>query len=220
MANFEIFRLICLAGFAFLLGFFSAIPIGAAQIEAAKRALHDHLLSAFVVIIGAVSADLIYGCIAFFGIAPFLEHKTVVAIFKLACVIILWALAFLTIKQSAKPHLTHMEMAILQSKRVAFVTGFLLGISNPFMIVWWLISAKIIRDIGIIKTFHPATSFIFLLFTALGVITYLGSLCIILHRAHKFISHKAIQRLNIAMGIVLIILSLYFLTTALKILLA
>ena len=220
MANFEIFRFVSLAVFAFTLGFISALPIGAAQIEAAKRALHNHLLSAFVVIIGVVSADIFYGCIALFGLAPYLEHKTVVAVFELVCVVMLWVLAFLTFRQSAKPHITNMEMAILQSKRVAFVTGFLLGISNPLMIFWWLISAKIIRDIGIISTFHPVTSMVFLVFAAGGIVTYLSALCAILHWAHKFISSKVIQRVNFSMGIVLVILSLYFLFTSLKVLLA
>ena len=220
MVHFEIFRFVSLAVFAFLLGFISARPIGAAQIEAAKRALHNHLLAAFMVIIGVVTADLIYGGIAFFGLAPFLEHKTVVAVFELVCVVILWALAFFTLKQSAKPHISQMEMTILQSKRVAFVTGFLLGISNPLMIIWWLISAKIVRDIGIISVFHPVTSTVFLIFAAAGVVSYLTSLCAILHWAHKFISQKVIQRVNFTMGIVLLLLSLYFLYTSLKVLLA
>ena len=220
MVNFEIFRFVSLAVFAFALGFISALPIGAAQIEAAKRALHNHLLSAFMVIIGVVSADLLYGCIAFFGLAPYLENKTVVAVFELVCVGILWVLAFFTLKQSAKTHISQMEMVILQSKRVAFVTGFLLGISNPLMIFWWLISAKIIRDLGIISTFHPVTSMVFLIFAAAGVVTYLTSLCAILHLAHKFISNKVIQKVNFTMGIVLLLLSFYFLYSSLKVLLA
>ena len=220
MANFEIFRFVSLAVFAFALGFISALPIGAAQIEAAKRALHNHLLSAFVVILGVVSADVIYGCIALFGLAPYLENRTVVAVFELVCVVFLWVLAFLTFRQSAKAHISNMELVILQSKRLAFVTGFLLGISNPLMIFWWLISAKIIRDIGIISTFHPVTSLVFLIFAAGGIITYLTSLCVILQWAHKFVSHKVIQRVNFTMGIVLSLLSLYFLYTSLKVLLA
>ncbi len=219
MAHFEIFRIISLAVFAFAIGFLSAIPIGAAQIEAAKRALHNHLLSAFIVILGVASADFMYGCIAFYGLAPFLENKLVVALFELVCVVILWVLAFFTIRQSSKPHISHMEMAILQSKRVAYVTGFLLGLSNPLMIFWWLVSAKIVRDIGIIQVFSVLPSTIFLFFAIFGMMTYLISLSLVLHWAHKFISQKVIQRLNFSLGIVLILLSIYFLITSLKVLL-
>ena len=55
------------------LGFVTAIPIGGSQIEAAKRAIHGHLRAAWMVVLGSVSSDIMYGAIALFGVAPFLD---------------------------------------------------------------------------------------------------------------------------------------------------
>ncbi|MFC1501077.1 LysE family translocator [Elusimicrobiota bacterium] len=204
---------------SFTLGFITSIPIGACQIEVAKRSLHNHLLSAFMVILGACAADIVYGIIALFGLTPFLRDKMTIAIFELACVVVLLTLAFFTLKQSAKPHITHMEVIILKSKRVGFVTGFLLALANPLMIFWWLVGANIIRDLGIIKMFNTTYSVIFISSAVLGLMTYLTTLAFILNWAHKFISHKTIQRVNFGLGTILVGLSIYFLISSLKVLL-
>ena len=66
----------------YILGVFSAIPIGATQIEIAKRSLNSHMRAAYMVAAGSVCSDVMYGFIALFGIAPFLKDKNVIAIFS------------------------------------------------------------------------------------------------------------------------------------------
>ncbi|MCX5782352.1 MAG: LysE family transporter [Elusimicrobia bacterium] len=204
-------QIFVLINIGFMLGFVVAIPTGACQIEVAKRSLHNHLISALMVIVGVATGDMLYGLIAFFGLAPFLENKIVVAAFEMVSMLLLWLLAYLTLKQSAKPHITHMDIQILRSKRVGYVTGFLLSLANPLMIFWWLIGAKIIMDLKVIGKFTSYDSVIFLFSGVLGMGAYLSVLAFILHWAKKFISLKTIQKINFAMGIALIILSLYFL---------
>ena len=57
--------------FTYIMGFITAIPIGATQIEIAKRSLNNHLRAAYMVAAGSVSSDVMYGAIALFGVAPF-----------------------------------------------------------------------------------------------------------------------------------------------------
>jgi len=85
------------------LGFLAAIPVGGSQIEAAKRAMHGHLWAAWMVILGSVSSDIMYGVIALYGIAPFLEGPRVMAIFSAVGGVVLWVLAYWTLKESKKP---------------------------------------------------------------------------------------------------------------------
>ena len=59
----------------YIMGFFTAIPIGATQIEIAKRALAGHVKAALMVVLGSTISDVMYGFIAFFGIAPFLKER-------------------------------------------------------------------------------------------------------------------------------------------------
>ena len=198
------------------MGFFTAIPIGATQIEIAKRSLNNHLRAAFMVVLGSVSSDIMYGFIALFGIAPFFDNRTIVAIFELNGTVILWILAFFTLRQSAQQQLLDLNRSLLKSRRLSFVTGFSLAVTNPMMIFWWLIGVQIVRDLRLVDTFTPAISLLFLFFGGLGLATYLSTLATVLHWAKKFVSNKAMQKVYLVLGVVLILLSIYFLISSLK----
>lgn len=203
----------------YVMGFFTAVPIGATQIEIAKRSLNNHLRAAYMVAFGSVSSDLMYGAIALFGVAPFLKQKMVVAVFGLAATAILWLLAFLTFRDGAKANMLELSHATLKSKRLSFVTGFSLAVTNPMMIVWWLIGGKIVRDLGLVSDFIPRVSLIFLIAGGLGLASYLVTLANMLHWAKKFISSEIMKRVNYGLGVVLVLLSFYFLVTSLQTLL-
>ena len=189
------------------MGFFTAIPIGATQIEIAKRSLNNHLRAAFMVVLGSVSSDVMYGFVALFGIAPFFDNRTIVAIFELIGTVILWILAFFTLKQSARPHLLDLNRSLLKSRRLSFVTGFSLAVTNPMMIFWWLIGVQIVRHLELVDTLTPTIALLFL---------FLSTLATVLHWAKKFVSNKAMQKVYLILGIVLILLSIYFLISSLK----
>ncbi len=155
--------------FTYIMGFFTAVPIGATQIEIAKRSLNNHLRAAYMVAAGSVSSDVMYGAIALFGVAPFMENKTVVAIFGLIATAILWVLAFFTFRDGTKANMLELTHATLKSKRLSFVTGFSLAVTNPMMIVWWLIGVKIVKDIGLISQFDVNASLLFLLAGGFGL---------------------------------------------------
>jgi len=203
----------------FVLGFLTAIPIGATQIEIAKRALNNHVRAAYMVAAGSVSSDVMYGAIALFGVAPFLENKMVVAIFGLAATIILWLLAFFTFRDGRNTNMLELTHATLKSNRISFFTGFSLAITNPMMIIWWLIGAKIIEDVGLADRFDANTSLMFLMAGGVGLASYLFTLSNILHWAKDFISNSAMKKVNYVLGGVLVALSFYFLATSLHTLL-
>ena len=198
------------------MGFFTAIPIGATQIEIAKRSLNNHLRAAFMVVLGSVSSDIMYGFIALFGIAPFFDNRTIVAIFELIGTVILWILAFFTLRQSAQQQLLDLNRSLLKSRRLSFVTGFSLAVTNPMMIFWWLIGVQIVRHLELVDTLTPTIALLFLFFGGLGLATYLSTLATVLHWAKKFVSNKAMQKVYLILGIVLILLSIYFLISSLK----
>src|SRR5512135_2424284 len=89
---------------AFMMGFVAAIPVGPVQIEVMKRSINGHLKSSFMVILGAFMSDMVYGAIAFYGIAPFLRERIVMAVFWLCGGIILIFLGILTVRNSLQEH--------------------------------------------------------------------------------------------------------------------
>src|SRR4030042_171513 len=200
------------------LGFVSAIPIGPAQIEIAKRSLNNHLWAAVMVVCGSLASDVMYGVIALFGVAPFFNNQKAVAIFELCGAVILWILAFLTLREGTRPHLLEFTPSFLKSRRIAFITGFSLSVINPMMIFWWLVGVQIVRHLDLVDAFTPALAISFVLCGALGLATYLTALAVALHWAKKFFTNKAMRKIYVALGLVLILLSLYFLVNSLRIL--
>jgi threonine/homoserine/homoserine lactone efflux protein len=207
--------------FAFLLvtyvmGFLTAVPIGATQIEIAKRALNNHLRAAYMVAVGSVASDVMYGFIALFGVAPFLKDKIVVAVFGIVATLILWLLAYFTFRGGAKASMLQLSHATIKSKRLSLVTGFSLAVTNPMMIVWWLIGVRIIRDLGLTGSFDTKTSLLFLMTGGLGLASYLITLTNALYWAKKFISNDMMKKVNYGLGLVLVLLSFYFLGSSIN----
>ncbi|MHB8854084.1 MAG: LysE family translocator [Ignavibacteriaceae bacterium] len=199
---------------AYVMGFMSAIPIGATQIEIAKRTLNNHRAAAYMVALGSVFSDVMYGFIAMFGVAPFLEEKIVVAVFGLVATIILWLLAFFTFKDGAKANMNELKSPTLKNKKLSLVIGFSLAVTNPMMILWWLIGEKFIRGLELIPNFATNTILLFLITGGLGLFSYLFALANILHWTKKLISNEMMKKVNYGLGIVLILLSFYFLISS------
>lgn len=195
----------------YVMGFLTAIPVGATQIEIAKRSFAGHIKASLMIVLGSAVSDVLYGFVAFFGIAPFLKYKAVIAIFWAAGSIILFALAWFTLKNYRKT--SHMEEQNegLQHNGLSFAVGFSLAVTNPMMIFWWLTVAHIEQQLGLIQVFTTNTHLLLLMFGGLGIASYLTTLSFILKWAKKFFSEKTERKIHVVLGILLIVLGFYFL---------
>lgn len=209
-------RYVFFAIVAWAMGFMTAVPIGATQVEIAKRALKNELRAAFMVVLGSVASDMMYGAIALFGLARFFANPKVAGYFGLGGAVILWILAFLTFREAAKPHALDLDRPSLSSGHISFVTGFSLAVTNPAMIFWWLVGVKIIQDLGLVTRFGHTAAVSLLLFGGAGLLSYLVLLSFILHRIHHMISAQKLRRIYQILGVVLIALSGYFVYAAIR----
>jgi threonine/homoserine/homoserine lactone efflux protein len=198
------------------LGFLTAIPVGGSQIEIAKRAIHGHLLSAEMVVIGSVSSDIIYGIISLYGLAPFLRIRWVMAAFNAAGAVVLWGLSYFTIKQSRKTPNPDLESMSLRHRRKAYLTGFSLAVTNPQMILVWLYGAVLAHHLGLANPIPPAMKAVFIAGGAIGLGGYLTVLALLMHRFKHFIPVHAMGRIYFWLGIVLAVLSLFFVFNAVR----
>lgn len=195
---------------AYVLGFLSAVPAGPVQIEVIRRSINGHLRSSLMVIIGAFAADVAYGAIAFFGIAPFLSEEKTKAIFLLGGAVILVFLGIMIIRQSLADGPVDYNSRYLRKKRWGLVSGFSLSAANPAMILWWLIAAKLFIDIRLINDMNANTAVSFLTAGGFGFVTYLSLVSVFLYWAKRFISDSKIRRINLACGILLLFIAAYF----------
>lgn len=195
----------------FVMGFFEAVPIGATQLEIARRSLNGYLTSALMIVAGSVLSDAMYGVVAFWGVAPFLHDNTVVAIFWIvgaaaSALLGVWAV------RDGRSHraTTERSLQLLQKHNLAFFTGFSLAITNPFMIAYWLIGANFLKKIGILQSFQMPETILLLTAGSLGIASYLFVLAMTVYKIKKFFSAHAIRRITMVFGVVLLVLAAIF----------
>lgn len=199
---------------SYLMGCLAAIPAGPVQIEVVRRSINGHLKASLMVVLGAFFADVSYGTIAFFGIAPFLEKEIVMAVFWLAGGLILTVLGIMSIRHSSKNDEIIYTPEHLKKKRWSFLGGLSLSATNPMMILWWLSGVRIFRDLGLIKDFNANVAVSFLVAGSLGLASYLVALSILIFWAKKFISLHTLKRINLFFGVFLILIAIYFVYTS------
>ena len=202
----------------YIMGYFTAIPVGATQIEIAKRSFANLTSASLMIVLGSAMSDTMYGFIAFFGIAPFLKSETVMSIFWLLASIILFVLGIHTLKNYKKTFSVSAQSDIIKNLKVSFVTGFSLAVTNPMMIFWWLAVYQIQKDIGLINGYTTLDKVCFLFAGGFGIASYLVTLTFVLKWAKKFLSEKIEKRINIGLGIALLVFGLYFLVRSLRVL--
>ena len=179
---------------AFGLGFVAAIPVGGSQIEMAKRAIGGHRRAAAMVILGSVSSDAVYGAVALFALAPFMETRWVLATFNAAGALLLWILGALTLREGRRPRGLEAARPALASGRWAYVTGFSLAFSNPPMILSWLLAVTLAKRLGLASPFPAGARAMFIAGGVLGLGSYLGILAVVMYRIKHFIPLQALGK--------------------------
>ncbi len=198
---------------SFIIGFLTAIPIGATHVEIAKRSISGYINSALMLILGAIIADLLYGFISLYGIAPFLQYRYVEAIFCFTAAITLSILGVLTIIHSDKPSYGYSERTIFKSNSSFFI-GFSINTTNPSMLFWWPFCFEFLKSIGIIHTTVDYVKTTFVVIGSLGMGIYFILFAIFLKKKGNFIVKKYESKINKALGILLVCFSVYFIVKA------
>jgi arginine exporter protein ArgO len=164
-----------------------------------------------MVVLGSATADVVYGAIALYGIAPALEIPVVHAAFNGLAVLILWALAYLTWQYAGSPEKLRRPAKVMTSGRWAYSTGFLLGMSNPPIIASWLFGAALAIRLGVAPTpFAAASKAVFIAGAVVGAGLYLSVLAIITYRVRQAFSPRAVQTVYQGLAVTLLLLSIYF----------
>ncbi|NOX20096.1 MAG: LysE family transporter [Nitrospirae bacterium] len=193
----------------FLMGFLSAIPVGAVQVEVATRSLHGHLKSALSVSAGALTADLLYGSIAIFGLLPILKSKHIMPYFWLFGGVLLVWLGYSLIKHGFDQLNLKSIPKRYRHKGISFLTGFFLAVSNPMMILWWLLGERVLVELGVVENFNGIRGVSYLFFGGAGMFTYPAILSVTLYWLKRFISARALMRITVTSGVLLIFFSIY-----------
>ncbi|HOP64880.1 MAG TPA: LysE family transporter [Spirochaetota bacterium] len=206
--DYYIFKIIATVFFGLMLGFLSSIPVGAVQLEVIKKTINGHTKPAILTALGSASSDLFYGVLTLFGFGHWLLHKDFQIFIYIMGIIVLSYLIYKSYQE--REYMLHEEKRIRYTKRLSFLTGFTIAVTNPGMIIWWFVGFRLYADLNLFAVISAPIKLCFVISGAAGLALYLILEAAILHRFQKSFSEKFLYRANTFLMIILSFLTLYF----------
>jgi len=191
----------------FLLGVMLAAPIGPAGVAVIQTGLRRGFQRAFWTGLGITSADLTYMLVVYFGLAGVIALPMVKILIWTMGALVLFYLGYLSIRDSGRK--LDFSAAKAPSTRNPFLVGYLINISNPIAVVFWLgIFGSLIGVNG------AAAAGIGALLRGLsilaGILAWHTSMAILTHWGQRFVNEKSARIISIVAGIALIGFGLRF----------
>lgn len=121
-----------------LLGITLSAPIGPVSLEMIKRGLDKGFLGAFVVRLGGAVGNTLCLIAAYFGLGLLLKSNTSMAICSLCGSIVLLYLGLKSLLDNRKHTLSNLEPESSKGVINGLLTGFVLSITSPIGIIFWL----------------------------------------------------------------------------------
>lgn len=203
-------------GYVFL-GLTLAAPIGPVNAAQLDKGIKNGFLHAWLVGLGAVSADLIYMMVVYLGTVHFLEVPFMKAF--------LWSFGFfvlvytgiegiVTANQLAREADGYREAA---SPSKSYFSGFFISISNPLTIIFWL---GIFGSVLVQTTEQYDPMYIGLYSGAIifGLLLWDVVMAGVASSFRRFLTSRALKWISVFSGLSLIVFGIYFGIQAVKLL--
>jgi L-lysine exporter family protein LysE/ArgO len=201
-------------GYVFL-GLSLAAPIGPVNAAQMDKGIKHGFLNAWILGLGSVLADIIYMIAVFLGIAQFLEIPIVKAF--------LWLFGFFVLLYTGVESLLGAGKFTFSGHRgneslaKSFFTGFLMSISNPLTILFWLgIYGSVLAKTA--SMYQTEQLFVYSCAIILGLVIWDISMAFVASTARRFLTTKVLTLITIVSSLSLIGFGLYFGFEAYKIL--
>lgn len=198
-----------------ILGLSLAAPIGPVNAAQMDKGIKYGFLNAWILGLGSVTADIIYMLAVFLGIAQFIEIPIVKAF--------LWLFGFFVLLYTGIESLmkagtfTYSNIRGKESFTKSFITGFLMSISNPLTILFWLgIYGSVLAKTAAI--FPIEQLFTYSIAIILGLVIWDISMAFMASSARKLLTTRFLSVITIISSISLIGFGLYFGFEAVKLL--
>ncbi|RNF38728.1 LysE family translocator [Planococcus salinus] len=198
-----------LLGFV-VLGLSLSVPVGAITIEMVKRGLRGGFWPAWFVGLGGMSADVVLMLLIYFGIANFLTGPVAQIVIWLFGFVVLVYLGYDSIRAAFRKldvggAVSKPSESLLQ----AYTSGFLIAISNPLNIVFWIgIYGSVLTT-----TLQSASGSAVLLYSSaifIGIAAWDAVVAGSVHFGRSFTGERFMQWFSVGAGLVLIAFGLSF----------
>ncbi len=189
----------------FLLGVSFAAALGPVTIEMMKRGLKNGFLPAFLVGLGAASADSAFLTLGYFGLTSFISFPYVKKSIWILGALVLAFMAYSSLKELSQK--TRLKTTGTDTRN-SFFTGFIIAATSPITIAWWLTFA------GAILSSANATASLSTLASAftiiLGIISWFFAFSLLLNYGKKLATEKTMKLLSALSALAFLAFSIYF----------
>ena len=184
-----------------LLGLSLAAPIGPVNVEMIKTGLRTGFSPAIFIGLGAMTADITYLLLTYFGLSRLLVFPVTRLIVGVFGVAVLMYLGAVSIKESfAKLSIQASD----KGKKHAYSKGFFIAISSPMTIVWWVgvfgsMVASSTKTVSLLSCFA----------IMIGAALWVFSICALLHFGKRMVNEKSLRAASFLAGCALIWFAAY-----------
>lgn len=196
----------------FLLGISFAVPMGPVNFEVVRRGIGQGFLCAFIVSLGALSADVVYLVAINQGISSWMSiHWIHVTLTWLGALFFL-KLGYTSIKSAFHTADNFMiQIASLEpSKWNAFWSGFLISLINPISFLFWL-GVYGSLYVSLLQKHNTNMITLCIVFLFLGIIVWNINVATTIHFSRKFLHNTGIRIITFIAGLVLLGFGIKFL---------
>jgi L-lysine exporter family protein LysE/ArgO len=201
----EVFSLNIFLGYIFL-GLSLAAPIGPVNAAQMDKGIKSGFFQAWLLGLGALTADIVYMLAVYLGVVKFLETPFIQSFLWLFGFFVLMYTGIETIISSGKIVLEHRGG---ESGFKSFVSGFLMSISNPLTILFWLgIYGSVLAKTA--SSYGTSELFLYSFGIILGLVLWDIVMAAISSSFRKLLTTRLLTIISIISGLSLIGFALFF----------
>ena len=189
-----------------LLGISLAAPIGPSGVAVIQNGLRRGFLRAFITGVGVTMADATYLLLVYFGLSSFISMPMIK--------ILIWTLGALVLlylgTQSLREAVKNMDLGtMVPTSRNPLLVGYLVNISNPIAVVWWLgVFGSLLGTAvdGATKTSALLSSSTILI----GILLWHSTMSLLTHWGKRILNEKTAKCITGIAGLALVLFGLRF----------
>ena len=188
-----------------IIGFFVALPVGAAAVLCINRSIQDGFKAGFSTGLGVAIADLVYGFLAVFGLFAIsgetLESQPVLRLAGALCIMFLGCRLMSQTPISSNQNLH--QITTLKG----IITGFIVTISNPMTIIAFVAALSYVNYL--IEQINYIRSTLIVIGIFLGSLSWWTILSVISIKLRENLTSKFMRNVNLSSGILIFIFGIF-----------
>jgi len=188
-----------------IIGFFVALPVGAAAVLCINRSIQDGFKAGFSTGLGVAIADLVYGFLAVFGLFAIsgetLESQPVLRLAGALCIMFLGCRLMSQTPISSNQNLH--QITTLKG----IITGFIVTISNPMTIIAFVAALSYVNYL--IEQINYIRSSLIVIGIFLGSLSWWTILSVISIKLRENLTSKFMRNVNLSSGILIFIFGIF-----------